>query len=261
MDIFAFDPSTFFGFVLTFIRVSLLIFLMPFFGGESIPMQVKALVCLIFTIAIWPAQGIPGEFFPAHPMNLVLLVAGELVLGMSLALMVNFIFAGIQLGGQIIGFQMGFSMLSLADPATNQQLVVTSFLANSVGMAVFLALDGHLFLLHGLMSSFELMPPGSLFIDSHAVFDMVKLSAQMFVLAVKVAGPVLASLFMVELALALMAKTAPQMNLLAMGFPIKIAVGFTFLSMMFSLIGLYMDEFIRGMGPMFTNFMRSVNGG
>jgi flagellar biosynthetic protein FliR len=83
----------------------------------------------------------------------------------------------------------------------------------------------------------------------------------MFVLALKVAGPIIVCLFMVELGLALMARSAPQMNLLILGFPIKIGVGFFFLGITFFLIGLFLDEYIRGIGPMFNNFMRAVNGG
>lgn len=259
MDLFAFDPATFLSFVLTFMRVSLVLFLLPFFGGETIPVQAKAAVSIVLTVAIWPnLAALSGEAFPAHPFSIGLMLLGELVLGLGMALMVQFIFAGIQLGGQIIGFQMGFSMLSIGDPLTNQQIIVTSFLANMIAMAIFLALNGHLYLLSALMGSFKLVGPGELLITPQALSDMIALSANMFVLALKVAGPIIACLFMVELALALMARTAPQMNLLVLGFPIKIAVGFTFMGIMFSLIGIYLDESVNGLGPMFNNFMRSV---
>lgn len=259
MDIFAFDPSTFLSFVLTFMRVSIVLFLLPFFGGETIPPQVKAAVCIVLTIAIWPKlAAIPGGAFPAHPWSIALLMLGEILLGLGMGLMVHFVFAGIQLGGQIIGFQMGFSMLSIGDPLSNQQIVVTSFLANMVAMAVFLSMNGHLYLLSALMGSFRLVEPGQLLITHQSMQDMVSLSSGMFVLAVKIAGPVIACLFLVELALALMARTAPQMNLLVLGFPIKIGVGFMFFSIMFSLIALYFDRFVRDLGPMFNNFMRSV---
>lgn len=261
MDIFAFDSVNFLSFVLTFMRVSLIVFLMPFFGGGTIPTQAKAAVCLVLTIAVWPEHSISGAYFPAHPINLAILMLGEVILGVGLSLMLHFIFAGVQLGGQIIGFQMGFSMLSIGDPSSNEQLIITSFLAQTVTMALFLSMDGHILLLHSLMSSFTLVPPGSLLIDAHSLQDMISLSAGMFVLALKVAGPIMACLFMVELALALMARTAPQMNLLVLGFPLKIGVGFMFLGIMFSLMGIFVDDFVRGIGPMFDNFMRSVNGG
>lgn len=259
MDIFAFDPATFLSFVLTFMRVSLILFLLPFFGGETTPIQVKAAVCIVLTLAVWPGTAaISGEAFPAHPWSIGLMLLGELVLGLSLGLMVQFIFAGIQLGGQIIGFQMGFSMLSIGDPLTNQQIIVTSFLVNMLAMAIFLTLNGHLYLLSALMGSFKLVQPGELLLTAQSLTDMAALSANMFSLALKIAGPIVACLFMVELALALMARTAPQMNLLVLGFPIKIAVGFMFMGIMFSLIGLYLDETMTGLMPMFNNFMRSV---
>lgn len=239
-------------------RVSLLLFLLPFFGGETIPVQVKAMLCLVFTIAIWPNTAIQGGVFPAHPGNIALMLLGELVLGLGMGLMVQFIFAGIQLGGQIIGFQMGFSMLSIADPTSGGQLIVTSFILNLFSMAVFLTLNGHLYIFSALMNSFHLVAPGNLLIDARSLQDMIGLSAGMFVLSLKIAGPVIACLFMVELALALMARTAPQMNLLVLGFPIKIAVGFLFFGIMFGLIGLYMDEFVNRLGPMFNNYMRTV---
>lgn len=259
MDIFAFDTASFLSFVLTFMRVSILFFLLPFFGGETIPVQVKAALCIVLTLVIWPEAGaVPGGVFPAHPWSIGLMLLSELVLGLGLGLLVHFIFAGIQLGGQIIGFQMGFSMISIGDPMSGQQIIVTSFLANMVAMALFLSLNGHLYLLSALMGSFKLVEPGTLLLGARSLQDMAALSAGMFVLALKVAGPIVACLFMVELALALMARTAPQMNLLVLGFPIKIGVGFLFMGIMFSLISLYLDGFVAGMGPMFNNFMRSV---
>jgi flagellar biosynthetic protein FliR len=262
MDIFGFDSVNFLSFVLTLMRVSVLIFFLPFFGGDTIPTPVKAALCLVLALAIWPAGALPGEVFPAHPFHLVLIFLGELILGLGLALLVNFVFAGMQLGAELIGFQMGFSMISLMDPSNpGQQLVITSFLAQMVALALFLSLDGHLLLLSSLLGSFKLMGPGELLLGSRALEDMLSLSAGMFVLAVKVAGPVLACLFLVELALALMARVAPQMNLLVLGFPIKIGVGFFFFGVIFSLIGLYLDDFVRGIPPLFNNFIRAVKGG
>ncbi|MCL1915759.1 MAG: flagellar biosynthetic protein FliR [Desulfovibrionaceae bacterium] len=261
MDIFSFDPANFLSFVLSFMRISLVLFLLPFFGGENIPTQVKASICLVLTIAIWPHTAVQGVIFPADSVNLLLLLLGELTLGLGMGLMAQFIFAGAQLGGQVIGFQMGFSMITMMDPASNQQLVITSFLLQTVALSLFLLLDGHLLLIQALVSSFTLIEPGSLLIKEHTLQDMIRLSASMFVLALKIAGPILACLFMVELALALMARVAPQMHLMVLGFPIKIGVGFFFFSIMFSLLHLNVREFVGGLSPMLNNFMRSVNGG
>lgn len=258
MDIFGFDPASMMSFLLTLMRVSIIVFLLPFFGGENIPMQAKAAICLVITMAIWPHLAIPARFFPAHPFNIFLLILSEVILGMLLGFAVQVVFAGLQSGGTIFGFQMGFSMITMADPNSGEQLIVTSFLCQTVAMALFLTLNGHLYILSALMSSFNLIQPGQLLIDGLAMGDIIRLSGQVFILAVKIAGPIIGCLFMVDLALALVAKVAPQMNLLMIGFPIKIAVGLTLMSVIFSLMSMYLDDFLRGVGPMFQNIMTSV---
>lgn len=256
MDIFAFNVTTFASFILTLIRVSLVVFLLPFYGGDTIPVPVKGALCLVLTMALWPHLSFPGELMPAHPLGLALVVLGELILGLMLALCVHFIFAGIQTGGQIMGFQMGFTMVTLADPLSGAQVSITSHLLYMVSLLVFLFLDGHLHLLRALAESFALIPPGGLRIGGPLTGDMLTLSAGMFSLAVQIAAPVIAALFMVELALALMGRAAPQMNLLTLGFPAKIAVGFFFIGLLFTVLALRMEDEVIGLGPMFKHVMQ-----
>ena len=243
------------SFLLTLIRISLLVFLLPFYGGEHIPATVKAGVCIVMSLALWPHLSFPGTYLPAHPLAIVLMILGELLVGLMLGLFVNFIFAGIQTGGQIMGFQMGFSMMQVADPLSGQQITGIAHLLYMVAVVVFLALDGHLFLLHALTSSFALMPPGGFFVRPILISEIITLSGQMFILAVKISGPILAALFLIELALALMARAAPQMNLLIIGMPIKIAVGFFFMFIVFSLLARTIEESIYDIGPLFRNLL------
>ena len=255
MDLFGFDMAAFASFLLTFMRVGFVVFLMPFYGGEYIPVSVKAALCLVLTMALWPHLSFPGNLLPAHPLDIFTLMLGEALLGLMLGLCVYFIFAGIQTGGEIMGFQMGFTMVTLADPMSGAQVSITSHLMYMVTFLVFLALDGHLHLLRALADSFVLIPPGGLKLSGPLVGGVLDLSAGMFVLAVKIAAPVIAALCMVELTLALMGRAAPQMNLLTMGFPIKIAVGFFFIGILFNTLSLRMEDIIIELGPMFARMM------
>ena len=255
MDIFGFDMAVFAGFLLTLIRVSFVVFMMPFYSGEYIPVQVKVAFCLVLTMAIWPHLSFPGELLPRHPFGIMTLLLGEAVLGLMLGLCVFFIFTAIQTGGEIMGFQMGFTMVTLADPMSGSQVSITSHLMYMVTFLIFLALDGHLHLLRALADSFTLIPPGGLRISGPLTGNILELSAGMFSLAVKIAAPVIAALFMVELTLALMGRAAPQMNLLTMGFPIKIAVGFFFIGILFSTLALRMEDIIIELKPMFDRIM------
>ena len=256
MDIFAFNSETLLSFLLTLMRVSLIVFLMPFYGGETIPAPVKAALCLILALALWPHLSFPAGAFPAHPLGIIVILLGELILGMTLGMCVHFIFAGIQTGGELLGFQMGFTMVSLVDPLSGARVSITSHLLYMVSLLTFLTLDGHLHLLRALAESFTLLPPGGLTMRGNLVDNVLSLSGGMFVLAVKIAAPVMAAIFMVELALALMARAAPQMNLLTLGFPIKIAVGFFFIGLLFTVLSLRMEDTIIELGPMFSNLMR-----
>ncbi|MDL2272710.1 flagellar biosynthetic protein FliR [Desulfovibrio sp. OttesenSCG-928-I05] len=255
-QIFAMDPALFMSFLLTLFRVSLILFLLPFYGGEYIPVQVKGALCLVLTFALWPHLSFDGSYFPAHPFGIALLLLSELLVGLMMGLSVHFVFAGIQTGGQMLGFQMGFTMVQVADPAGGGQISITSHLLYMVTLMIFLVLDGHLVLLRALTATFKLIPPGEFFFRPPVLMDILRLSGGMFILAVKVVAPVLAALFLIELALALMARAAPQMNLIMLGMPLKIAVGFFFMGLIFTILGKHIEEFIIEMGPMFTNLLR-----
>lgn len=256
MDIFAFDATTFLSFLLTLIRISLVVFLLPFFGGGTIPQLVKASFCLVLTLAIFPQLSLPAEEFPLHPLGILLLVVSELIMGLTLGLTVHFIFVGIQTGGEILAFQMGFTMATLADPSSGANASVISFLLYNMALIVFLLMDGHLHLLRALTDSFALVPAGGWTVTNKMSLDIFTLSGEMFVLALKVAAPAMAALFTVELALALMGRAAPQMNLMTLGFPIKIAVGFFLLSLLFTIMSNRMETMVIELGPRFDYLLK-----
>jgi flagellar biosynthetic protein FliR len=258
MDLFAFDATSAASFLLTLMRVSLVLFMLPFYGGEYIPVQVKAALCLVLSMALWPHLPFPGELFPAHPAGLAAMILLEALLGLTLGLCVHFIFAGIQTGGEIIGFQMGFTMVTLADPSSGAQVSISSHLLYTVALIIFLALDGHLHLLRALADSFRLIPPGGMTLRPALTGDMLALSGAMFSLAVKIAAPAIVALFTVELALALMGRAAPQMNLLTLGFPVKIAVGFFFIGILFTIMAQRMEDLVLDLGPMFDRLMTTA---
>lgn len=256
MDIYAFSQAEFLSFILTLVRVSLLIFLMPFFGGDNLPTMGKALICIVVTLTIWPRLALQMPDLEPHPLTLILLLVSELILGLTLALCVHFVFAAIQTGGDFIGFQMGLTMVSIMDPASGARVSVTSQILYMVSMLIFLSFNGHLHLLRALMDSFAYIPPGGILVTPPLVGTILAMSANMFVVAIKIAAPVMVALLMVELALALMGRAAPQMNLMTMGFPIKISVGFFFLGLLFTIMAGHIEEFIVHIEPMFQNLLR-----
>ena len=259
MDIFSFNPLLFAAFLLTLMRISLVVFLLPVFGAQSLPVAGKAALCIVFTLAVFPGLSFDGALFPTHTFGLVAMLFSEALLGLILGMCIQFLFAGMQTGGQLLAYQMGFTMMNIADPLTGQQEPVTSHLLYTVALLTFLTLNGHLFMLRALSESFSLIPPGGLAVNSVLARQVFSLSADMFLIAVKIAAPVMAALFLAELALALMGRAAPQMNIMMLGFPLKIGIGMFFLGLLFMAMADRIREFIVEMGPMFLHLLRAAS--
>ena len=259
MDIFGFNPGDVLSFLLTLFRVSVVLFLLPFFGSSSVPNMIKGALALVLAMTLWPQLSFPGEMMPAHPLGLIVMFIGELSLGLILGLIVQFLFAAVQFGGQIIGFQMGFGMVNVVDPITGVSNAATGHFLYMCTMLTFLVLNGHLELLKAMGTSFKYIPPGGVLITPDLVSHIVKYSTIMFTLGVRIAAPIMAALFLIDLALALISRAAPQMHVLVLGFPVKIGVGFLFLGVIFTIMSLYVTDFIREMGPLFTTVFKATS--
>lgn len=251
------DQQTLTSFFLTFFRVSIVLFLLPFFGGQALPRTIKAALCLVLTLGLWPALSFDPSYFPDHPLGILLMILGELLLGLSLGLIVNFLFAAVQTGGQLIGFQMGFAIVNVVDPITGISEAVTAHLLYMISLLIFLSLNGHLYLLSGLAQSFEIVPPGGFLLTPVLLDKMLSFSAMLFLLAVKIAAPVTATVILVDIALALVARAAPQMNVLFVGMPVRIMVGFIFLGMLFKLMTVYITDYVADLDSMFLQVLRA----
>jgi len=261
MDLFTLDAASILGLLLILMRITVVMFMLPFFGGDTHPPQVKFALSLVLALVLWRHVPEMSHLLPAHPASIIVMFAAEFLMGLTLGLTVHFLFAGIQTGGQIIGFQMGFSMLTFADPLSGQSIGITSHLLYMVAMMVFLCLNGHLIMLHGFAESFSLAPPGMLLMRPPLFEEILHLSGGMFLVAIKIAGPVICALFLIELALGLMSRAAPQMHLITIGLPVKIGVGFFFLGLLFTMMTLLVEDFIIDLKPMFSAILRSLGGG
>lgn len=259
MDIFDFNPQVVLSFMLTMTRVSIVMFLLPFFDTKNIPILVKAAVTLVFTLGIWPHLSLSGSIMPQHPFDLALMVLGEVFIGLVLGTAINVLFMGIQSGGELLGFQMGFTMINFADPLTGNNTGLVGFFLWMTSILTFLALDGHLYMLKGFAASFQILPPGALYIGDNLLWEVLTLSSQIFVLALKIAAPVMIAIFMVEVALGLVARTSPQVHIMEFGFPIKIGVGFFFVGLLLVIMSRQIEVFINGMDSMMINLLKGMS--
>ncbi len=218
-------------FLLVLIRTGVIIFLMPAFGTRAAPVQVKAAATLVLTLILTPITAFSISDFPTDPIQFLILMVGEVFLGLTLALILRLVFGGLQLAGQMVGFQMGFSVANVVDPQTGAQSVVMAQFAYLIALLLFLVSNGHHLVLYTLFDSLKVLHPGEINVTDGLFEIIARFTKEMFVLSVKLLAPVMAILLFSQVALGILAKTVPQMNLLMLSFGLNIGLGLFFLGL------------------------------
>jgi flagellar biosynthesis protein FliR len=228
-------------------RVSIIIFLLPLFGAKGVPSLWKAGLSMILAVILLPSVPHAARY-PDTAVEIIIGLASEAMLGFILALTVRMFFASVQLAGHFMSFSMGFSMARAMDPqAEVQDSVITEFMY-ILTILIFFAVDGHHIFIRALASSFKTVPPNGIFFDSSIPGIIVKISADMFLIGVKLAAPMMVALFLSNLCLGIIARTVPQINILMVGLPVNLAIGFIFLIMTIGSMAPFMTELFKKMG-------------
>lgn len=233
--------------ILVFIRIGAILIMAPLFGSRNVPFQLKAGLSLVLAMVIFPVAGFQEVYLTGIP-SLVTAMVGEVLIGVIIGFTARLIFSAVQLAGQLIGFQMGFGIVNVIDPQTSTQFSIVAQFQNIMTLLIFLALDAHYWFILAISSSFELIPPLGFCFTNSLMEAIVSLSCNMFVVAAKVAAPVIAVLLFTSVALGLIARTVPQMNIFIVGFPIKIAVGLLGVGFSLPLLSVMLRNIFRKMG-------------
>ena len=212
-------------FLLVLARVAGLVLGAPVLGHLLVPVRVRAAFAVVLAVALAPAIGPAGAAAPATLWGLAGAVALESALGALLGLVAHFLFAGVLLGGQLAGIQMGLGLANLIDPQTNSQLTIVAQWQQLMAMLVFLVLDVHHLLIRALLESFRSAPPGGLTLAAPGMRGTIALAGDLFVLGVRIAAPVMVVLLLTNATLGVLARTIPQLNVFVVGFPVNVGVG------------------------------------
>ena len=205
----------------------------PLISSTSIPQIAKIGLALFIAGIILPMVLDGGYTIPEQPVHFFLLVLGEALIGILIGFFIVLIFAAFQLAGQFFSLQMGFGASQVFDPLAQVEIPLIGQFFNIIAMFVFVTMSGfHKFLLTGVFRSFEVLRAIDLVAGRTALFRLFTSSlGQLFGSALTIAFPILGTLFVISVTMGLMAKAAPQMNLLMMGFPVAIGMAFIILFM------------------------------
>ncbi len=230
-DLFRWTMPLFQQWLLILMRVAPIVFMMPLFQSRNVPQRVKAGMSLVISLVLLPAVKIEAGPFPTEPVGFGLLVLYEVMIGFLLGFSVRLIFAGLQLAGELAGFQMGFGMARVMDPQFGTESTVVTEFYFLIGLLLFLAIDGHHWFFKALIQSFHLLAPGTVQLREGLFELFLRLSGRMFVLAIQMVAPVLVILLLVKIALGIIARMIPQVNVLMSSFPLTIGLGLIFMGL------------------------------
>lgn len=214
----------------------------PFFSGGSMPIPIRIVFSCAAAFVLSPSLPLGNLPAALNLGSLVAILLMEIIFGLVLGFVSSCIFAGLQLAGQIVSFQMGFSVVNLIDPQTQVNMPVFSFFFNYVGLLLFLMVNGHHWFLLAIHESFSVLPVGGFVLSGVLVEKIVGMTAEIFVIGVKIAGPLILVITIVDIVIGIIGRTAPQINLLVVGMPLKILVGFACLSFSFYFMPRYLEN-------------------
>ncbi|MCR4419899.1 MAG: flagellar biosynthetic protein FliR [Clostridia bacterium] len=217
------DPGTWQSALLIFARVSAFMAVGPLFGLRPVPPLLKAGAALILASLLVPVVRLPEGSLQAPVYALAIL--GEVLVGLALGYAASLLFHAFRVAGQLLDLETGLAMANLLDPETGAGVSLLGEFFYLLGLWLLLQMDGHHSLLRALADSFELVPPGTAAWQGALAAEIGRRFAAMFGLALRLAAPVMAVLVVSDVALALISRTVPQLNVFMMGFPLKVGLG------------------------------------
>lgn len=214
------------GAFLVFVRVSALVGSAPFFSNGSIPMRVQLFFAVSLTVMLYPIVPVQGGGIPldATTLEVVILVLQEVLVGVAMGLTGQLIFAGLQMGGELMSVNIGLSFASVVDPVNQSQGSIVSQLFGLLGVLVFIGVGGDGYYIRALAHSFDVVPLGEGMV-TRAAPAFIEIATYLFVVGVQMAAPFIIVLFLLDLSLAIFARIMPQANIFFIALPLKLGIG------------------------------------
>jgi flagellar biosynthetic protein FliR len=231
----------------------------PPFNNEALTVTVRLLLGLAITFAISPLLPPMPALDPASAAGLLIL-AQQLVIGVGMGFAMRLVFTAVDLAGNVISLEMGLGFATAYDPQTAGQTAVISQFMGLLALLVFMAINGHLMVIATLTHSFTVLPIGAAHLTASSWWNLANAGAIVFSAGLLLALPVLVTLMIGNLALAILSRAAPQLNLMAIGFPLSIALGFAALMFGLSHLSVPLQQFFEyGLQSMLGHFATSAN--
>lgn len=236
----------FYAFLLVMARVGGLMVSAPLLGNKAIPHTVKAGFALVFSLALLPLVAPHVGPIPHNLLQMALFIVKDAVFGMALGFVAKLLFSAVEMAGYFLDTQMGFGFINLINPFSEQQSSLMSMFQYQLAITIYLLANGHVALLGSLAESFHGVPPGGGAPGAEFGMKIVPLFQLMFSLGFKLALPAAGVLLVVDVALGLVARMVPQINVFIVGMPAKIIIGLTTIALLLPIMALIVGQILLG---------------
>ncbi|MDI6829321.1 MAG: flagellar biosynthetic protein FliR [Armatimonadota bacterium] len=224
MDLASFGIERLETFILILARTAGIFTVTPLFGSNQVPLQVRIAMALGLTMVFVPLYKGDG-LLASDALQMMLLIGKETLVGLVIGFVATLILTTVQIAGEFVDMESGFSFASMVDPINGTHTAVVGRLHFLIAGLLFFVTNAHHVMIQGLADSFGLVPIGELVVNSTVASGVIDIFVHLFGVAIRIAMPVLSAVFLADVSLALIARAVPQMNVLIVGFPLKIGVG------------------------------------
>ncbi len=212
-------------YLLPVFRIAAFVTAAPILSTGMVPVRIRFIIAVAISIAVFPGLTPSTDIDPVS-LSMVLMILQQILIGVSLGFVMQFIFAAVVNGGQLIGMQMGLGFAQMMDPQTGVNVPVVSQFYNIIAVLLFLSINGHLVLIQIISESFNLIPVTGEGMSMSAIEALVFFSTWMFSGALIMVLPAVVALLMINMVMGVFTRATPQMNIFAVGFSVTITAGF-----------------------------------
>jgi len=232
------------GFILVLTRISTFFSTAPIFSWKSIPVRVKLVTAILLSIFFANHTGHLIKSENTFILEATILMAAEALYGLALGLTAAFLFASVKIAARIAERQMGLTMSSVMDPLTGESGQTLSVMIEMIFILLFLSANGHHIFVMTLSKSYDAFPIGTIPQIGTLTEGLITTSATMLVLGLRISAPILAASFLLMVILAVMARIAPEMNILFLSLPMRVGMGLLMVGIFFPFINSFVKDFV-----------------
>jgi flagellar biosynthetic protein FliR len=248
-------------FGLMLVRVSAMFASAPVIGSNAVPVRVRVGLAVVVTLSSVAMVAGDGPRVPDDVWGYAALAVKELVIGVAIGLVAQMLFAAVQMAGSFIDTTTGFAMAQMIDPVNNGNVTVLGRAYSLIATTLWVAMGGHLLLMQGIVASFVLLPPTEQPNLAAVVEGVMMRADDLFIISLQIAAPLMAALVITDVALGIMSRAAPQMNVFMVGMPLKVGVALLGTALLLPTFATYFEGVSTTMIEDLSTILRAAGAG